>query len=171
MIKIVKATTDEVSAIQSISRATFYEAFELQNNPEDFKIFTDKAFALDKLTKEVHNPSSQFYFAKDADKVVGYLKVNLDDAQTEPEGNDALEIERIYVYQAYQGKSIGKSFLEQAYEIAKSQHKKYVWLGVWEHNVKAIAFYKSQGFEIFGSHEFVIGSDIQTDWMMKKEVV
>lgn len=95
------------------------------------------------------------------------MKVNFGNVQTELKDNSALEIERIYVLKDYHGKKIGQKLYEKAIEIAKEKDAKYIWLGVWEENHRAINFYQKNGFEVFDKHIFVLGNDEQTDIMMK----
>ena len=91
-------------------------------------------------------------------------------AQTELKDEISLEIERIYVKKAHQGKKVGQVLFERALETARLQNKTYLWLGVWEENLKAIRFYEKNGFVAFDKHIFKFGEDEQTDIMMKKPV-
>jgi ribosomal protein S18 acetylase RimI-like enzyme len=79
-----------------------------------------------------------------------------------------MEIERIYVLKEYHGHKIGQLLFEKAISIAKSMEKKYVWLGVWEKNERAIAFYTKNGFTVVDHHLFKLGDDVQTDYLMKR---
>src|SRR5690606_16174629 len=103
-------------------------------------------------------------------QVAGYLKINADAAQTEEMGEDALEVERIYISRAFQKLGLGKHLMEQALELAARLGKKKIWLGVWEHNANAIAFYQKKGFVKTGEHSFFMGDDEQIDWIMVKEL-
>ena len=94
--------------------------------------------------------------------------MNVGAAQTEPDYPEALEIQRIYVLQKYQGKRIGLAMMQQALAVAKKLKKPQVWLGVWENNLKAQAFYQKSGFKKVGSHDFILGSDKQTDYILLK---
>ena len=98
------------------------------------------------------------------------LKRNFGHSQTELNDNEALEIERIYVLKDFQGKKIGQKLYEKAVEVAKQNKVKYIWLGVWEKNQKAIDFYEKNGFVPFDKHIFVLGDDEQTDIMMEMEL-
>lgn len=89
----------------------------------------------------------------------------------EVHGAEAVEIERIYVLQAHQGKKMGQLLYEKAMQVAESAKADYVWLGVWEENARAIGFYKKNGFVAFDKHVFTLGTDEQTDIMMKKVLV
>ena len=95
------------------------------------------------------------------------MKLNFDKAQTEPGHHNTLEIQRIYILQAYQGKQIGKQLIQKTIEIGIENNLDYIWLGVWEHNVDAIKFYEKQGFKKFDTHIFKLGDDEQTDNLMK----
>jgi ribosomal protein S18 acetylase RimI-like enzyme len=167
-ITIRKVSLADLDVLLNISKQTFFDAFEALNNPDDFKAYTSVAFTEDKFRSELNNPNSEFYFAVDQDNIVGYLKLNFATAQTEFQDTEALEIERIYVSSAYQGKQIGQLLLEHAVNKARSAKLKYVWLGVFEKNTHAIRFYERNGFKKFSSHYFMIGNDRQTDFLMKR---
>lgn len=169
-IIISKLGINDVEKLQAISRTTFAQTFDEHNNAEDMKAYLDTSFAIDKLIAEISNPNSEFYFAIENEIIVGYLKVNTGAAQTENKDASAFEIERIYVDQAYLGKKIGQLLFEKAIDLAKVKKASYVWLGVWEENHRALAFYKKNGFIPFDKHIFRLGNDEQTDIMMKLEL-
>lgn len=164
--KLTECTLDDLHELQTISIVTFTETFKDQNSPEHLKAYLDEAYDLDKLKKELKNPSSRFYFIYVDQQVAGYLKLNTDAAQTEPMGADSLEVERIYVKKAFQRYGLGKQLLNKAFEMAVEQSKKRIWLGVWEENANAIAFYRKKGFVQTGTHSFYMGDDEQVDLIM-----
>jgi ribosomal protein S18 acetylase RimI-like enzyme len=98
------------------------------------------------------------------------MKFNVAAALTEDMGADSLEVERIYIRPAFKRRGLGKYLIEKAIETASAQGKKLIWLGVWEHNVNAIAFYEKMGFVHTGSHSFFMGDDEQTDFIMTKKL-
>ena len=167
---IKRCTRKDLSELQTISITTFTETFKEQNSPEDLHAYLEKAYDLKQLEREVANRSSHFFFVYVHEEVAGYLKVNTDEAQTEAMGNDALEVERIYVKKAFQKHGLGKLLLNKAFEVALKQKKKNIWLGVWEANENAIAFYQKKGFVQKGSHSFFMGSDEQVDLIMVKTI-
>jgi ribosomal protein S18 acetylase RimI-like enzyme len=169
-IIISRVGVNDVEQLQAISRSTFAQTFNEHNDAEDMKACLDTSFATDKLTAEISNPNSEFYFAIDNEIIIGYLKINTGSAQTENKDANAFEIERIYVDQAYLGKKIGQLLFEKAIDLAKVKKASYVWLGVWEENHRALAFYKKNGFIPFDKHIFRLGNDEQTDIMMKLEL-
>lgn len=130
--------------------------------------YLEEGFSTEKLTRELNDESSQFYFALLDNQVIGYLKLNTGLSQTELQNDKALEIERIYVLGAYHGKKVGQLLYNKAIDIAERLNAEYVWLGVWEENTKAIRFYEKNGFTAFDKHVFWLGDDEQTDIMMKK---
>lgn len=129
--------------------------------------YLDERFSIEKLTAELNDKNAIFYFAQLENKIVGYLKINFGDSQTELKDDKSLEIERIYVLKEFQGKKIGQILYDKAIEIAKQKDADYIWLGVWEENPRAIKFYKKNGFVEFDKHIFKLGNDEQTDIMMK----
>jgi diamine N-acetyltransferase len=129
-----------------------------------------KDFPKIRLTAELNDPNAEFYFVSVGNHVVGYLKVNFGQSQTELKDERGLEIERIYVLKDHQGKSVGQLLYDQAISTARTKACEYVWLGVWEENHRAINFYRKNGFVEFDKHIFKLGDDIQTDIMMKKEL-
>ncbi|MCK7554012.1 GNAT family N-acetyltransferase [Chitinophaga sedimenti] len=130
--------------------------------------YLDESFSEAKVQAELVNPQSFFFIAWEDNNPVGYLKLNVGGAQTEPQNTSAMEIERIYVQAAWHGKKVGQLLYDKALATAQEQGKAYLWLGVWEENVRAIRFYEKNGFVAFDKHIFRIGQDEQTDIMMKK---
>ncbi len=166
-ITVEKVTLNNIEQLQEIGRKTFYETFAGSNTEEDMQKYLDESFAETKLTEELTDQNSEFYFAKIENKIIGYLKINFGASQTELKDNKALEIERIYVPKEFHGKKVGQILYDKAIEIAKQNKSDYVWLGVWEENPRAINFYKKNGFVEFDKHIFKLGNDEQTDIMMK----
>lgn len=167
--KIQPISIAQVEQLQQISRATFRETFADVNTEEDMHDYLENRLSISRLTDELSQPESFFYFAMIDGHAVGYLKLNTGTAQTEHEADDALEVERIYVLKDYQSEGIGRLLFRHALATASEKQCRYVWLGVWEHNEKALRFYRKNGFEVFSKHVFRLGSDDQTDLMMRKE--
>jgi len=159
---------EDLRELQKISVETFTETFKDQNSLEHLNAYLERAYNLDQLEQELANRSSQFFFVYYTQEVAGYLKVNTDEAQSEAMGADSLEVERIYVKKKFQKHGLGKQLLNKALEIALEQKKKKIWLGVWEENVNAIAFYQKKGFVQSGTHSFYMGDDEQVDLIMSQ---
>ena len=169
-ILLKRVYPEDLAQLQQIGRQTFLETFAASNSEENMTTYLAEGFSTEKLSTELHDAHSEFYFAILGEKVIGYLKVNFGPSQTELKDDKSLEIERIYVLQEFHGKKVGQMLFDKAIQIAKQQHADYVWLGVWEHNPRAIQFYKKNGFVEFDRHIFLLGNDAQTDIMMKLKV-
>ncbi|RIX53867.1 GNAT family N-acetyltransferase [Paenibacillus nanensis] len=166
-----KCTTDDLPLLQKMSIETFYETFKNQNSPENMKAYLERAFDVKQLTRELTHPSSEFYFVYSNGEIAGYLKVNSNDAQSEKMSEDSLEIERIYIRSKFHKQGLGHYLIHTAMEIAAKQNKKKIWLGVWEKNDNAIAFYEKMGFIPTGAHSFYMGDEEQTDIIMTKTLL
>lgn len=166
-IEMQKVTLNDIDQLQEIGRETFYETFSTGNSKENMTKYLDEGFSIRKLTTELNNNYSEFYFAILDNNVIGYLKLNSGPSQTELQDDKALEIERIYVLKEFHGKGVGQILYDKAIQIARQKNADYVWLGVWEENTRAINFYKKNGFLEFDKHIFKLGDDEQTDIMMK----
>jgi ribosomal protein S18 acetylase RimI-like enzyme len=167
LFNIEKVNENEVAQLQSLSRQTFAETFSDSNSKENMNKYLNENLSIEKLSEELNNENSHFFFIKDGERNIGYLKLNMGPSQTELKDETALEIERIYVIQEYQGKKVGQQLYEKAIQVAKEKNVQYIWLGVWEENHKAIQFYNKNGFEVFDKHVFVLGDEKQTDLMMR----
>ncbi len=167
-ILITQASLKDLTILQDLGRQTFYETFAPHNSEEQIQQYLTESFAEEKLTKELNHPDSLFFIAWEQKDPVGYLKVNSGKAQTELQDATSLEIERIYVKSSHHGKKVGQLLYDKALETAIEQKKKYLWLGVWEENHRAVSFYKKNGFVEFDKHIFRLGDEKQTDLMMKK---
>lgn len=166
-IQLRKAESQDLISLQKIGKLTFAETFSSDNSEENLRLYLETAFSTEKVQGELSDENAAFYFAEFENEIIGYLKVNYGDSQTEIKSEKALEIERIYVLREFHGKQIGQMLYEKAIELAKDIHAEFVWLGVWEQNPRAIRFYEKNGFRAFDKHIFRLGNDEQIDIMMK----
>jgi diamine N-acetyltransferase len=166
-INIKKVILSDIDQLQKISQQTFRETFSAFNTKENIAKYLEEDFSIEKLTTELNDKNAEFYFALLGNNVIGYLKLNFGQSQTELKNEKGVEIERIYVLQEFLGKKVGQLLYEKAMQIARQTKANYVWLGVWEENSRAINFYKKNGFVAFDKHIFKLGNDEQTDIMMK----
>jgi len=169
-IQIRRVRAQDVHDLQRISRETFFQAFAAANTKENMEHYLRENLSRKRLAAELAHEQSEFYFAVTDDTVIGYLKLNYGEAQTELKDEYGLEIERIYVLETFYGKNVGQLLYHKALEIAKERNAPYLWLGVWEENARAIRFYEKNGFKRFGKHNFMLGDDKQTDILMKQQL-
>ena len=169
-MKIKKCSLDDILDLQKIYRQTFFETFSEQNSEENMRIFLDKAYSEEKLKSEIEDKESETFIAVENQKILGVLKINTGNAETESGLENSLEIQRIYILKESKGLGIGTVFMNLAEKKARELGVSFIWLGVWEKNFPAQKFYTDKGFRKFSEHAFVLGDDIQTDFLMKKEL-
>lgn len=143
-----QCTIDDLPILTSFSRELYFDTFKGLCSPEDMDTYLNEAFTTEKIRLELENSHSAFYFLFGDKQLVGYIKLNEAEAQSDLSDPDSLELERIYVSKVVQETGLGSFLMNQAVGIAKQKRKKYLWLGVWEKNIKAIAFYRKHGLEM-----------------------
>lgn len=169
-VDIKSVTLKEIEQLQKIGKQTFFETFSAGNSEENMVKYLEEGFSIERLSAELNVKNSEFYFAVFENNIIGYLKLNFGQSQTELKDDKTIEIERIYVLKDYHGKKVGQILYEKALQIAHQKNAESVWLGVWEENPRAINFYKKNGFVEFDKHIFKLGVDEQTDIMMKLQL-
>lgn len=169
-INIKPVSAEQLPLLLGLARSTFESAFAHMNNPEDFADYVGRFFTLQQIQQEWSNPYASFFIAWINNQPVGYLKLNTQEAQHEFKTDEGMELERIYVVPGMQQHGLGAKLLAFAERMARMAGKRYLWLGVWEKNTGAIRFYERHGFSKIGEHDFVIGTDVQRDWLMRKDL-
>lgn len=169
-IVIRKVGREELENLRDISIKTFIDSFSDANSKDDMDQYILESRSIEKITREFDNPESVFYFAISDETPVGFMKLNRGVAQNECKYENSMEIQQIYVDKEFQNLKIGQLLLDSALNKAVGEHFDFIWLGVWEHNPKAIRFYERNGFQLFSKHEFRLGKDLQTDLLMKKQL-
>ena len=168
MVTIKTAQLSDAILIANMSRDTFVETFAEHNTKEDMDKFLSTQFTIAQLTAEVGVESNQFFIAYYNNIPSGYLFLKTKTHPFLSHTGSAIEISRLYAYRSFIGKGIGKALMHKAIDIAKTSAKQKIWLGVWEQNQRAIDFYTSFGFTKFSEHDFILGNDVQRDWLMER---
>lgn len=165
---IREASKADASVIAHMSRRTFYDTFALSNTKADMDKFMNEQFTYEQLVEEVGAAGNIFLLAQTPDEILGYARLRLNNNPPSLGVVNALEIARLYVEKKAIGRGVGNALM--AAGIAQARHLgcSCVWLGVWEHNERAIRFYQYHEFVKFDEHPFLLGNDRQTDWLMKK---
>jgi len=169
-IQIRSVTIKDVTVLARLARETFYDTFTGTCTPEDMQWFLDDNYNEEKLTAELLDEELFFFFAELDGEPVGYLQFK-EDYKNFPEIKKwkALELKRIYVLKAFHGKGIAQKLMDLYIDFAREKKYEVAWLGVWEHNERALKFYEKNGFSRSGfTHYFPIGNTPQTDvWLWK----
>lgn len=170
MTQLHQCSVADVDELRAVSIETYTDTFGEFNSDENMRIYLEDAYNREKLTAELAETNSQFFFMKENNETVGYLKLNLGNAQTEYIGDNLLEVERIYVRTAFLRNGYGTKLIQTAEEIARELGVKGMWLGVWEHNQRALNFYSKMGFRHISQHSFFMADDEQIDLIYYKDL-
>ena len=170
MIVLGAPTVGDVTALARLKAETFIESFSDGNDPAQLAAHVARNFAEDVIAEELADPRVVTSWVVDDGDPVGYVRLNFDDAQTVDGLAEGAEIEQIYVRASHHGRGIGGQLLRHAVAVAGEWNRPFVWLGVWEHNAKAIAVYERHGFAVFGDHVFLFGDEAQRDLLMRLDL-
>ncbi len=165
-----KANLSDLPELLVLARTSFVQAFTAGNKLENVQAYLDEAFTETKLTQEMQEPASTFIVASLDGELVGYTKLNFSAAQADVQDPASVEVARLYTLEKVWGTGLGQQLLDAAIDFGRQEGKTWLWLGVWEHNARAIRFYEKNGLCIFGSHPFPFGDEIQNDWLMRVEL-
>ena len=165
-----KCTTDDLEMVRDISIRTFYNTYAELNTPENIRLCIEESFNVKEMTRVLDDPNVDIILLFMDDEPAGYIRTNEAPSQTDINDPASLEIERIYILREHQRKGLGKFLLDHAVSIATERGKGYVWLGVWERNENAIRFYEKCGMYKAGTHDFLLGEDVQKDHIMRLDI-
>jgi diamine N-acetyltransferase len=169
-VTIRNATNADAPLLAEIGAKTFYETFAADNTPEDMAAYLAESFRVDKLAVELADPAGCFLIAEAGSATAGYAKLQNGQPPDCVSGYPTIELVRLYVLQAWLGHGVGAALMRACLDEAARLGCETIWLGVWEHNARARAFYRKWGFEQVGSHVFKLGDDLQTDLLMQRSV-
>jgi ribosomal protein S18 acetylase RimI-like enzyme len=169
-IVIRTATAADAAMIADLSRETFLDAFAALNNKDDVDKYMSEQFSVPQLMQQVGVEGHTFLLAVSGTETVGYIFLKDGSGHDAPNSN-AIEISRLYVRNAYIGTGIGKRLMDAAISTAKQLKRHILWLGTWERNERGIKFYQSFGFSKFSEHDFILGNDVQRDWLMGLPII
>ncbi|MBW3129244.1 GNAT family N-acetyltransferase [Hymenobacter profundi] len=170
-ILVAKRTPETAAKLAALGRQTFHETFAADNTPTDMDAYLAATFGPEQQLSELQDPNVIFLLAQMQQELVGYamlrLKSDLGLESGKPVDN-RLEIARLYVREDWVGTGLGATLMRRTLEEARAHKCRTVVLGVWERNTRAIGFYQRFGFKEIGQHAFTLGSDVQTDLILRK---
>jgi diamine N-acetyltransferase len=165
-----RATPADAAVVARLGRETFAETFAADNTPGDLAAFLDETYGAPQQARELADRDGACFLAESAGEAVGYVQLRAKTPPSGVPGHPALEIARLYVRASWQGRGPGSALMRAALDEAAARGARAVWLGVWERNAKAIAFYRKWGFESVGMQIFHVGRDPQTDHVMARRL-
>ncbi|NIS83398.1 MAG: GNAT family N-acetyltransferase [Anaerolineales bacterium] len=169
-LSIRKATVKDAGLLAAFGARTFEEAFGSQNSQEDIEEYLSSNFNVEHIRSQLVNRSSSFLLAYKGDRLVGYSMLRAGNAPDAVSGSKPIELVRIYIDGIHMGKGHGSRLMEACIEAATIAGHDVIWLGVWEKNESAITFYGKWDFKKVGTKDFILGSDIQHDFIMERIV-
>ena len=169
-ITIQQVKPEEAAAFAKLSGDFFMETFAPFNNPADMKLYIDESFDLKKVKAELNDRNTYCFYALKNSIPIGCVKIILHQNHASFTGIKTAELSRLYVSKVYHNQKIGAAFMQFAIDFALKNQAEKLWLGVWEHNQKAIDFYKKWNFVKTGDLDFWLGNDLQHDWLMEKNL-
>lgn len=164
------ANPQDAKMLAEVGGQAFYDAFAKDNKPEDISAYLAKVFSIEQVLSEIADPKTIFLIVEIESQPAGYAKLRVNEVPPCVTGENPIEIERFYILQNWHGRGSALILMQRCIEEAKQRGLQTIFLGVWEHNQRAIAFYHKCGFQKVGEHPFLLGSDLQTDWLMQREL-
>jgi ribosomal protein S18 acetylase RimI-like enzyme len=159
------ATADDADRLSQFASRLFRETFAAQNTAEDMNAYLSSAFSSARQLSEINDVATVTLIAEIDGAFVGYAQLRMKPPPPCVPDPQSIELVRLYVEPALHGRGLAYSLMRAASDAASSRARS-MWLGVWEHNARAIAFYRKCGFADVGSHPFQLGSDTQIDRIM-----
>ena len=170
-ILIRAANFSDADLIVELGKQTQLETFLKDNKQEVMVAFLAQTFTKEIISVEILDPNASYFITENNGIPIGYFKLRSDNIiENKLAGENAIELQRIYLVASEKSKGFGKLQISKSIEIAKKEGYSIIWLGVWEKNTNAIEFYKKMGFEIFSKHSFDFGGELQNDYMMRKTI-
>jgi GNAT superfamily N-acetyltransferase len=169
-IRIRVAGTEDAATVADFSRRTFYESFARYNSGENMRLYLEEQFPRERQIAEIGAPGRVFLMAHLGAELVGYASLRESEPPEGLKDENGIEIVQLYSDERMIGKGVGPALMQACLDTARVQGRDWIWLGVWERNHRALAFYTKWGFEKFGEHLFLVGLDAQTDWWMRRRL-
>lgn len=170
MFPVRKATRRDAAPLSRLAEATFRSTFGAANTDDDMALHCCTSYGEAIQAEEIANPAMLTLLSEGDEGLVGFAQLRWDGAPTCVAARSPGEIQRLYVADAWHGKGIAQSLMRACIEEMEARGSDVIWLGVWEHNPRAIAFYRKFGFVEVGEHVFPVGNDPQRDIVMARPV-
>jgi len=167
-LTIRRGTLEDAELLSELGERTFSETFAVDNTPEDLAAYIATSFNVAQLTAELEDPASTFLIAEVDRRAAGYAKLNESEPEKGVESAKPIELVRLYVLRAWLGRGIGEQLMRACIDEARQTGHETLWLGVWERNPRAQAFYRKWDFREVGEHMFQLGADMQRDILMSR---
>jgi len=163
---IRRAVPADAANLAALGARTFEEAFAAQNRPEDMTAYLANTYSEPLQRRELEDPDVVTLLVEESGRLIAFAQMRRGPVPQCVSDATAMEIARFYVDRPWHGRGIAQALMDASLDVSASLGATTIWLGVWEKNTRAIAFYAKCGFRDVGSHPFLVGSDPQTDRVM-----
>lgn len=164
------ANINDAILLRKLSEDTFRDTYTEFNTPENMEAHVAKNFSIEAITNDLQSPQYQYFIIEFDTQIVAFAKLVKDHSTKGLENRKVVEIERFYVDKKLHGQQLGRKLMDFCTNWSKENNFETIWLGVWVNNQNAMEFYKKMGFEFLDKHVFVLGTEIQTDFTMKRDL-
>lgn len=169
-VTIRRAKREDAGLLSELGARTFAETFAKDNTPEDIAAYIATSFNLAQQTAELADPSSTLLIAEVDGVAAGYAQLRTGEPDPAVDDLTAVELVRLYASGEWLGRGVGQALMQACINEAQRHGHKTIWLGVWERNERAQAFYLKWKFQTVGEHVFQLGSDPQRDIVMQRAI-
>ena len=169
-VVVRRATPPDAALLADLAARTFYDTFAASNTPEDMEKFLTSTYSEEIQRHEIEDPSLTTLLAECDGTAAGFAQIRMGKAPDCVKGHAPIEIKRFYVEKSFHGRGVAQELMRAAEEVGLASGAKTIWLGVWEHNRRAIAFYRKFGFADVGAQVFMLGNDPQRDVVMARSM-
>jgi GNAT superfamily N-acetyltransferase len=160
------AVLEDAALLADLGARTFRETFEDICSPRDLELFLEDTYGEAKQRAELADPARPAWVLELNGMPAGFLQLRLGHREPCVTGPRPAELQRIYVLRSVQASGLGAALMETALDHARCWGADVLWLGVWENNAKALAFYAHHGFREVGDHVFRIGLQVDRDLIL-----
>src|SRR5208282_5417965 len=169
-LRIRRAEEDDALALSVLAEATFRAAFAESNTAANMQLHCAVNYGQALQLAEIRESSHETWVAELASRLVAYVQLRFDAASPVISGERPVEIQRFYVDASHHGAGLAHQLMAHVLARANAAGYALLWLGVWERNARALAFYRKWGFEVVGEHTFKVGDDPQRDLLIRRDV-
>jgi diamine N-acetyltransferase len=167
-LTIRRGTIEDTGLLSELGAQSFSETFAGDNTPEDLAAYLATSFSLERVRSELEDPDATFLIAEIEGRPAGYAKLRAGEPEKGVKGAKPVELVRLYVLREWLGRGVGQELMRACLDEAREAGHETIWLGVWERNERAQAFYRKWNFRTVGEHMFKLGSDLQRDLLMER---
>ena len=166
MTRLRRAVAADAPSLAVLAERTFRDAFGARNSPANMDLHCARMFGSEIQQREIEDPGLITSIAESGQRMTGFSQLRPAHAHPSVAASRPAELKRLYVIAESHGRGVGRQLLQDALDTAAREGCDVLWLGVWEHNPKAMAFYRKFGLEVVGTHAFMLGQDRQRDLVM-----